>query len=196
MRSQTAQQLISDVARGRLLGRKIDDLAPALLRTKAIDPLNGLILAALPPLARPVYTLLAWTHCRWSELPALDLADLFAGRPLRVKATKGGRDRQVPSIRDVSPHHWTGADPEAPLCLICYDSLRQLIRLARARARIPYIADAQYDTHLPRHLWASWSASNNVSLDRIAHGLGHHQLSSTESYIHGELVAFCREHQL
>jgi integrase len=196
VRAPTAQQLIAEVARGRALGQKIDQLTPDLLATQAIDPLNGLILARLAPLARPVYTLLAWTHCRWSELESLDLTDLFAGRPLRIRATKGGRDRSVPTIAHLSPSHWTGLDVNAPLSIICYDTLRQCIRRARRQAGIPHLPGAQFDTHLPRHLWASWSAAHDVSLERIAHGLSHHQLSSTRSYIHSELVTFCREHSL
>lgn len=196
MRAPTACQVIAEVARSRVLGRRIDALAPTLVASGAIDPLNALILDALSPLARPVYTLLAWTHCRWSELPRLDLTDLFAGRPLRIRATKGGHDRVVPVPPRLPLSHWTGLDPDAPLAVICYDTLRQCIRRARCQARMPQLLNAQTDTHLPRHLWASWSAAHSVSLDDIAHGLGHRQLSSTESYIHGELVAFCREHCL
>lgn len=196
LRATTSSQLMLQVAHHHALRAAIETILPDLVRRQTIDPLNALILNQLPTLAIPVYLLLAWTHCRWSELSSIDLTDLFTGRPLKITSSKHGKDRHIPALLNVSPNHWANLDPFAPLCIVSYDVLRQLIRLAHARARIPHIPGAMTDTHLPRHLWASWSISRGASIRQVADGLGHHQTSSTLSYIHAEIVGFCRQNRL
>lgn len=181
-------QDLAEVAAGRQFGLGIASCVEAMVREGTLDPMSYRIITALPRSAQGVSTLLAWSHCRWSELRSVDLPALIHRAPLRIRGTKGSADRIVQPRPAGDAVLWATVPHNAPLCTISYDTVCANIRLASRRLGLPDLAGCQRSTHLFRHCWASWQAALGTDLSDISAGLGHHQSESTAHYIHPELV--------
>lgn len=181
---QDLNTAIREVHQQRALSNALDScVLPWALRGD-IDPLSARIITRVPESCRPVAILLAALHCRYSELERLDMTALIERRLLQIHVLKGGISHTCRPRPLGDATCWQQVSPDAPLASICYDTMCERIRIATRRASVPHINGILSATHIFRHLWASWRASQGDEITTIASALGHRSLTSAQVYLH------------
>lgn len=149
-----------------------------------LDPLSYRLLQQVTSHALIPSTLLAVTLLRYSELTQTTPRALFQKKPVEVVQLKTKTKRRVSlyNLRDCMPLQ----TKELPtfLTTIGYDRLCRYIKLARSRAHISLPRPGFDETHIFRHLNASWLSHCGVPNEEISKRLGHASSSAVLSYIH------------
>jgi integrase len=153
-------------------------------RLGVIDPYSAHVLGKLSPLSFNPAAILALFKLRYEEMLQVSLERLFAGEVVTIVQHKTDRPKklqidflsQCPDL--VLPTFW----PEP--CIVSYGTLASRIKAARVSCRIALPKSCKKETHLFRHLFASWASARNVDMKYIRKVLGHAGRDSILSYVH------------
>lgn len=149
-----------------------------------IDPLSPLIINRLNYLAIVPCSLLSLFSCRWSELDQFDLMSLRTKKRLGLQQPKTNKKRWVDNSYLYS--HLSNIDEpdKLPLVACTYDFVRIQIKKVKIGFNVCFEKKVQDETHIFRHLTASYMAHLGCNLSDISKRLGHQKEESTLGYIH------------
>lgn len=168
----------------RLYGLAMRDLIKELADLLIVDPASAAIVQLIHIRAAPVAGLLAWTHCRWSELPSIDQRRVLNGHSFGISASKGSRGRVITAMPGGCVPLFDAVPRDIPLILDPYDRINRWLRQAAKAAGVALPESARDGTHQFRHLYASWVKHAGWADDRIQEALGHVHPGSKAGYLH------------
>jgi Phage integrase family. len=149
-----------------------------------LDPISHKIVTSVSDLAVVPCALLSLFLVRFSELCFFNFHDLRSKKRIRIHQPKTGKDKYYDNtfIFDALKNYHN--DFRSPLICISYDNLRRQIQLAKRHCGLRMPKLCMDETHIFRHLVASYLNYLDVSMDSISKRLGHTDNQSTLSYIH------------
>lgn len=149
-----------------------------------IDPISHKIVCSVSDLAVVPCTLLCLFLVRFSELPFFNFPDLINKKRIKIHQPKTGRDKYYDNrfLNDALKN--CHVDFKSPLLCISYDNLRRQIQRSKRHCGLRMPRVCMDETHIFRHLVASYLNYLEVSIDSISKRLGHSSNQSTLSYIH------------
>jgi len=159
----------------------------ALLQSKidgATDDLTYDLIMSLDPICRIPCVCLSLLGLRWSDLTNLNLEILSKNNFISVIQSKTSRTKRIDNTyiyRELKDSH---PDPNIPIIVCTYEHVRKDIRNKRRFTRIRIPKDCMDETHIFRHLTASWMNHQAFPISAISKKLGHINKESTLKYIH------------
>lgn len=175
---------MSDLASHRALIPAFRTIARQAAGSGLVDPLSASILERVSPSSFIPSVLLAVFLCRFSELRTLSLASISKGKNIQIRQSKTKTIKRVSSDvfeRNIpAPLRKDGGS----LCVVTYVRLAKDIRLAAVRAGITLPDKAKSETHIFRHLYASWAMMKGFDEKLTAKRLGHSGIAAIASYQH------------
>lgn len=166
------------------IARRLRALPAAAAAERMIDPWSRAVLEAVHIRALVPCWLLATARARWSELRPIALHTAMRTGRIRIHASKGSKDRQARVLPSAAGIDGLDVAEHVPVTILSYEAVCRHIRAASADAGVGVPSRHNSGTHIFRHFWATWRASQGASLAEISADLGHFSPESTERYIH------------
>jgi hypothetical protein len=153
-------------------------------REGLIDPASLSIINACTDLAKVPAVCLALYKIRWAEFEQLHLPRLCTDTVLQLYQPKVRAYKAVPNhvFKSVAmSNHLKG---NIPLSLLSYDAVAVRIAQARRHCDVRLPKGCKSDTHIFRHLWASWAIMKGRDPLMVSSLLGHRAESTLREYVH------------
>lgn len=176
----TIERVEAEIAVANWLIRTMETFA----RYGRFDPVSVRICKDVERTAKLQAALLASTGVRYSEMIQLDLVRLVEGGVQEVHMPKTGRTRYVSldyGKMDVDPAPWA---EKATVNRLSYNALSLALSRAIPFSIKKHLDRSHHNTHVFRHLSASWMSAQGASVKEIAGWLGHSSEQAALSYLH------------
>jgi integrase len=167
----------------RIHGSVISAISKAA-ENQYIDCISFRICRSVNYLATLPCTLLALFSLRYSELFDLDFNELRTKKRIKIYQGKNKSFKWHDNTYLYDSLSHLDFDFTSPIVVVTYDYIKRQIRKAKASAGLRTSTKILDDTHLFRHLTASWLNHLNCSDKEISKRLGHKDPISNQSYIH------------
>lgn len=181
---------IEEVERSISLANHIIGRMQIAAEKEMISQLSMEVCTALRSVTRLEACLLAWCHCRFSELVYVDIGEILDGKSWPLYQPKTKKSRMIVAL----PEGDIDSQPTRFLLHRLnsrhYDSLRFAIERATPAPVRDVLVHQKDKTHLFRHIHASFLAKKGVAIDDIKAEFSHSSPAVTLEYIHEELFPF------
>lgn len=149
-----------------------------------IDPLSVSIIEGVSLLAFVPCVILSVYLCRFSELQFLSMKKIRNAKTISIPQPKTKTVKRASSqlFRDVLQD--SDVSDKVEMRVISYVQLAKEIRRSAVRAGITLPDKTKGETHIFRHLYASWAKMKGLSDESTAKRLGHSSLDALVSYQH------------
>lgn len=183
-KGQRIVRAVVDIGSHRRLTPLFRQIVEQAAEERVIDPLSQAICKGVSALSLVPCALLAMFLCRYSELQSLSFKDLVERKKISFIQAKTGAAKNVSTSIFYENLHTLDEYEAIPLQVVSYKALASEIRRAVKRNRITLPGHALKETHIFRHLYASWALHQGVPDKDVAKKLGHNTIGAIKAYQH------------
>jgi hypothetical protein len=159
-----------------------------LMREDFFDPITVAILNNITNLSFIPCLLLASFYLRFSELDQIIITRLINDTSLNIYQSKTRTFKYVENVFFPLLNNVVSFKPDTPLRIVSYGYLVQEIARVRKILGVEFNDVCNDETHIFRHLFATWQTLLESSASEISSALGHRNPATLEEYIHLELA--------
>lgn len=175
---------VADIESHRKLTPLFRKIVEQAAEERVIDPLSQAICRDVSALSLVPCTLLAMFLCRYSELQSLSFKDLVVRKRISFIQAKTGSAKNVSTAIFYENLHTMDVYKDISLQVVSYKALASEIRRAVKHNRITLPRHVLKETHIFRHLYASWALHQGLSNMDVAKKLGHSTEAAIKAYQH------------
>lgn len=184
VRMASIERTIEDIKRHRRLVPCFRSIAQKAEQQGVIDPLSAEILDDVSVLSLVPCVLLSVFLCRFSELEFVLPMDLKRRKSLLIKQPKVKQSKRISTELFSDELKMIDIKPGEALRVVSYISLAKEIRRSSSRLGITMPDKTKSETHIFRHLFASWAKHMGVKDEIVSIRLGHTKIETLKAYQH------------
>jgi len=174
----------SELSKHRNLIPYFREIARQAAEQEVIDPLSAAILDGVSVLSLVPSVLLAVFLCRFVELRLLSLDSISRTTYIQIHQLKTKTSKRMSSKLFKENLSGSIRGYKASLCVVPYVRLAKDIRASARKAGITLPDRSKSETHIFRHLYASWAQWKKYDRKITAKRLGHLGLAALSAYEH------------